>query len=76
MSTNEQTNFDYNIQQINKPIDLVIKRQDRVMNSDNFNSSLRSIEKNLDALYEKTRYLEDSIDYTRVFLNQKISIFE
>ena len=76
MSTNEQTNFDYNIQQINKPIDLVIKRQDVVMNSDNFNSSLKSIEKNLDILYEKTRYLEDSIDYTRVFLNQKIAIFE
>lgn len=76
MSTNEQTNFDFNMQQLAKPIDLVIKRQDSVMSSDNFNSSLQSIEKNLDALYEKTRYLEDSIDYARVFLNERLTIFE
>ena len=76
MAINDYTNFDYNIEQLVKPIDLNIKRQYEVMSSENFNSSLQSIEKNLDILYEKTRYLEDAIDYTRTFLDQKITAFE
>lgn len=76
MAINDYTNFDYNIEQLVKPIDLNIKRQYEVMNSENFNSSLQSIEKNLDILYEKTRYLEDAIDYTKIFLDQKITAFE
>lgn len=76
MAINDYTNFDFNIDQIIKPIDLRIKAQDEIMNSENFNSSLQSIEKNLDILYEKTRYLEDAIDYTSTFLDQKITAFE
>ena len=75
MAINDYTNFDYNIDQLTKPIDLDIKKQGNVLDSDKFNSSLLSIQKNLDVLYEKTRYLEDSIDYARTFLDQKITAF-
>lgn len=75
MAINDYTNFDYNIEQLIKPIDLNIKKQGTVLNSDNFNSSLLSIQNNLDTLYEKTRYLEDSIEYARMFLNQKIDSY-
>ena len=75
MAINDYTNFDYNIEQLTKPIDLSIKKQEEILDSDKFNSSLLSIQKNLDALYEKTRYLEDSIDYAKTFLDQKINTF-
>lgn len=75
MAIKDYTNFDYNIEQLIKPIDLEIKKQNKVLDSDKFNSSLLSIEKNLDVLYEKTRYLEDSIDYARSFLDQKITSY-
>ena len=64
MAENEYTNFDYNVEQLTKPIDLNITRQEEIMNSEDFNNSLLSIQNNLDILYEKTRYLESSIDYT------------
>ena len=76
MAINDYTNFDFNIEQVTKPVDLNIKRQEKVMNSEYFNSSLQSIEKNLDILYEKTRYLEDAIDYASTFLDQKITAFD
>lgn len=75
MAIKDYNNFDYNIEQLNKPINLNIIKQGEVMNSDNFNSSLQSIQNNLDILYEKTRYLEDSIDYARAFLDQKIEVY-
>lgn len=75
MSIKDYNNFDYNIEQLMKPINLNIKRQDKVLDSEKFNSSLQSIQKNLDVLYEKTRYLEDSIDYARTFLDQKITTY-
>lgn len=75
MAIKDYTNFDYNIDQLTKPIDLNIKKQGRVLDSDKFNTSLLSIQKNLDILYEKTRYLEDSIDYAKSFLDQKLNTF-
>ena len=75
MATKEYDNFDFNMEQLNKPIGLNITKQGRVMNSTNFNSSLQSIQDNLDKLYEKTRYLEDSIEYARIFLDQKINAY-
>lgn len=75
MAIKDYNNFDYNIEQLEKPINLNITKQGNVMNSDNFNSSLQSIQDNLDILYEKTRYLEDSIDYARTFLDQKIEAY-
>ena len=76
MAENEYTNFDYNVEQLTKPIDLNITRQEEIMNSEDFNNSLLSIQNNLDILYEKTRYLESSIDYTKTFLDQKIKTFD
>ena len=75
MAIKDYNNFDYNIEQLEKPINLNITRQGKVMNSETFNSSLQSIQENLDILYEKTRYLEDSIDYARTFLDQKIEAY-
>ena len=75
MATKEYDNFDYNMEQLNRPIGLNITKQGQVMNSANFNSSLQSIQANLDKLYEKTRYLEDSIEYAKVFLDQKINAY-
>ena len=51
MAIKDYTNFDYNIDQLTKPIDLNIKKQGRVLDSDKFNTSLLSIQKNLDILY-------------------------
>lgn len=65
--------FDYAINQLEQPIDLNIKYQNRILNSEAFNSSLQSIEANLNTLYEKTRYLEDTIEYTEAFLMSKIN---
>ena len=75
MAIKDYNNFDYNMEQLEKPINLNIIKQGQVMNSENFNSSLQSIQNNLDVLYEKTRYLEDSIDYARTFLDQKIEAY-
>lgn len=75
LATNDFNNFDYNIEQLTKPINLNISKQPEVMNSEKFNSSLLSIQQGLDSLYEKTRYLEDSIDYARTFLDQKITTY-
>lgn len=75
MSINDYTNFDFNIQQLNKPIDLNIYKQNEYLSSERFNDSLLSIQQNLDILYEKTRYLEDSIDYARTFLDQKVTAY-
>ena len=63
MAINDYTNFDFNIEQVTKPVDLNIKRQEKVMNSEYFNSSLQSIEKNLDILYEKRAQVIISLLY-------------
>lgn len=72
MSNNKYENFDYNIEQLTKPVSLKVIEQDTIMNSKNFNDSMQSIEDGLNTLYEKTRYLEESIEYAKTFLNQKI----
>ena len=50
MAENEYTNFDYNVEQLTKPIDLNITRQEEIMNSKDFNDSLLSIQNNLDII--------------------------
>lgn len=75
MSTNDFESFEYNIKQLTTPINLNIKKQDEVLDSEKFNTSLKSIEESLNTLYEKTRYLEDSIEYSKVFLDQKLKDF-
>lgn len=68
----DSTDFDYTVDLLNKELDLDIQLQDEIMESDKMNSSLKSIESNLNTLYEKTRYLEDIIDYAKTFLTIKI----
>lgn len=68
----DSVDFDYTIDLLNKDLDLNIELQDDIMESDKINNSFKSIENNLNTLYEKTRYLEDIIDYTKTFLTMKI----
>ena len=66
------TDFDYNLSEIQKDLNINIILQDDIMESDKMNTSLKSIQDNLNTLYEKTRYLEDAIDYAKTFLTIKI----
>ena len=68
----DSTDFDYNMSELKKDLDINITLQDDVMESEKMNTSLKSIENNLNVLYEKTRYLEDAIDYAKTFLTMKI----
>ena len=68
----DSTDFDYNMSELKKDLDINITLQDDIMESKKMNTSLKSIENNLNVLYEKTRYLEDAIDYAKTFLTMKI----
>lgn len=68
----DKTDFDYNMSELKKDLNINITLQDDVMESEKMNTSLKSIENNLNVLYEKTRYLEDAIDYAKTFLTMKI----
>lgn len=46
--------------------------QDKIMNSNDFNSSMNYIEESLNLLYEKTRVLQDIINYSKSYLNNEI----
>ena len=65
------TDFSYAISKITEPIDLNIIPQGKILESDKFNTSFEEMEKTLNTLYEKTRYLEDSIQYAKTFLETK-----
>ena len=67
--------FDYAISQIAKNTEPTVYLQGNVLNSDYINKSFKEIEKNLNTLYEKTRYLEDAIAYTKEFLETRIHHF-
>lgn len=68
----DSTDFDYTINLLNKDLDIDIQLQNDIMESEKMNKSLKSIESNLNVLYEKTRYLEDIIKYAKTFLTIKI----
>ena len=51
----DSTDFDYNMSELKKDLDINITLQDDVMESEKMNTSLKSIENNLNVLYEKTR---------------------
>lgn len=65
------TDFSYAISKIVEPIDPNIIPQGKILESDKFNTSFEEMEKTLNTLYEKTRYLEDSIQYAKTFLETK-----
>lgn len=67
----DSIDFDYAINKIIADLNLDIKYQDNTLNSSNINHSFTEIENGLNILYEKTRYLEDSIQYAKVFLDTK-----
>ena len=70
---NDEIDFEYNIEQLNKPLTLDIKKQNAELDSDRINSTFQSIEDDLNTLYQKTRYLEEVIDYAKTFISLKIA---
>ena len=69
----DSIDFDYNLKQIKQEIDSDIQLQDEVMDSEKMNNTFSTIESNLNSLYEKTRYLEDAIEYAKTFTEVKIN---
>ena len=69
----DSIDFDYNLKQIEEKIDTEIKLQDKIMDSEKMNDAFSTIESNLNTLYEKTRYLEDAIEYAKTFAEIKIN---
>ena len=67
--------FDYAISKVREKMDLKIDLQDELMDSKKMNNTFKSIEKNLNKLYEDTRYIQDAIDYCKTFLTVKIDEF-
>ena len=72
---NNSVDFDYSINQILKATNTTIYMQPEILKSDYINNTFNEIEKTLNTLYEKTRYLEDAIAYTEKFLNTRIDYF-
>ena len=68
----DSIDFDYNLKQINQKVDSDIKLQDKILDSKKMNDTFTTIENNLNLLYEKTRYLEDAIEYAKTFAEVKI----
>ena len=67
--------FDYAIDKITTSKVPNIQKQDTILDSNKFNSTFKEIESTLNTLYEKTRYLEDSIQYAKTFLDAKVRDF-
>ena len=65
----DSIDFNYAIQQIISKTDFEIIEQDNILESDKLNKSFSEIEKTLNTLYEKTRYIEDAIEYASSFLD-------
>ena len=65
------TDFDYAISKIINPTDPIIQKQGEILESGKFNMNFTEVEATLNTLYEKTRYLEDSIQYAKTFLETK-----
>ena len=72
---NNTIDFDYAINKIKEATNPTIYLQGDILNSEHMNNTFREIERTLNTLYEKTRYLEDSIAYTKSFLETKINYF-
>jgi hypothetical protein len=72
---NNTVDFDYAINQILKETNTTVYMQPDVLRSDYINNTFQEIETTLNTLYEKTRYLEDAIAYTKKFLGTRIDHF-
>mgnify|MGYP006363847977 FL=1 len=73
---NDTIDFDYAISKILHGTETNIYLQPEILKSDYINESFKQIENTLNTLYEKTRYLEDSIAYTKQFLETRINYFD
>ena len=71
----DSIDFDYAIDAITAKIEPEIINQGTILESAKFNKTFEEIEKSLNTLYEQTRYLEDAIQYARVFLDTKVKDF-
>lgn len=49
-----------------------VAEQDKVLNSSNYNKTFKCIEQSLNLLYEKTRTIQDLIDYSNTFIRNEI----
>ena len=63
--------FSYSIDKITSPVTPNIVQQGEILESDKINITFKEVEETLNTLYEKTRYLEDSIQYAKTFLETK-----
>ena len=71
----DSIDFEYAINKMITYIEPNVQLQGEYLDSEKMNETFKSIEENLNTLYEKTRFLEDSIQYTRAFLDSKIKSF-
>ena len=76
MAIKDSIDFDYAIKQITKELRPEIIYQDKIMESGKLNRTFSEIETSLNTLYEKTRYVEDAIEYAKIFLDTKIRDFD
>ena len=63
--------FDQAILKITNAVEPNIISQGEILEINKFNTSFMEIEATLNTLYDKTRYLEDSIQYAKTFLETK-----
>lgn len=71
----DNIDFEYTINQLINYVEPEESYQREFLDSDKMNHAFEEIEKALNTLYEKTRYLEDAIQYARVFLDAKTKEF-
>lgn len=72
----DSIDFDYAINKIISDTIPEIIHQEDVLDSSKMNNTFKSIEDNLNMLYEKTRYLEDAIEYAKEYLKRKDKEFK
>lgn len=75
-----ETNYDINANldfllnhNLSTDVENNIELQDKILDSDNFNTTFKYIEDSLNFLYEKNRVLQDVITYTKTFLENEIN---
>ena len=52
--------------------DIYLEKQNLYLNSNIINNNFKTIENELNFMYEKTRILEDIIDYMKLYINNEI----
>lgn len=57
---------------INTSVNTSNVSQEKILNSDNYNETFQSIEDSLNLLYEKTRTLQNLIDYSTSFIKNEV----